>query len=94
MKVTDPQVKKDLHQRLRRIEGQVRGVQRMIEEERDCHEILQQLSAVRSASYSASLNLVRSYAKQCLTDPETNVPVEEFIENVLSALGQVNKTTG
>ncbi len=94
MRVTDPQVKSDLRRRLRRVEGQVRGVQRMIDEERDCHEILQQLSAVRSASYSASVALVRSYAKQCLTDPETNVPVEEFIDNVLDALGRINKTTG
>ncbi|MBS1253985.1 MAG: Copper-sensing transcriptional repressor CsoR [Anaerolineales bacterium] len=94
MRVTDPQVKSDLRRRLRRVEGQVRGVQRMIDEERDCHEILQQLSAVRSASYSTSVALVRSYAKQCLTDPEMDVPVEEFIDNVLDALGQVNKTTG
>lgn len=94
MRVTDPQVKNDLLKRLRRIEGQVRGVQRMIDEERDCHEILQQLSAVRSAAYSTSVTLVRSYAKQCLMDPETNVPAEDFIDNVLHALGQVNKTTG
>ncbi|RME46069.1 MAG: transcriptional regulator [Chloroflexi bacterium] len=94
MKVTDPKVKDDLLKRLRRIEGQVRGVQRMIEDERDCHEILQQLSAVRSASYYTSVALVRSYARQCLTNPEQEVPVEEFIENVLDALGQVNKSTG
>ncbi len=94
MKVTDPDVKSDLLKRLRRIEGQVRGVQRMIQEERDCHEILQQLSAVRSASYSASVNLVRSYAKECLTNPETDMPEEEFIDNMLNALGQVNKTMG
>ncbi len=94
MRVTDPKVKDDLLKRLRRIEGQVRGIQRMIEDERDCHEILQQLSAVRSASYYTSVTLVRAYAKQCLTDPESNVPVEEFIENVLDALGQVNKSTG
>lgn len=94
MQVTDPKVKDDLLKRLRRIEGQVRGVQRMIEDERDCHEILQQLSAVRSASYYTSVNLVRSYAKECLADPETDVPADEFIENVLNALGQVNKSTG
>ena len=94
MKVTDPKVKDDLLKRLRRIEGQIRGVQRMIEDERDCHEILQQLSAVRSASYYTSVALVRSYARQCLTDPEKKVPVEKFIEDVLNALGQVNKSRG
>lgn len=94
MKVTDAKVKDDLLKRLRRIEGQVRGVQRMIEDERDCQEILQQLSAVRSAAYYASVSLVRSYARQCLTDPDSDVPTEEFIENVLDALGQVNRSTG
>lgn len=94
MRVTDQKVKDDLLKRLRRIEGQVRGIQRMIDNERDCHEILQQLSVVRSASYYASVVLVRSYARQCLTDPETNVPAQEFIDNILDALGQVNKSTG
>lgn len=94
MRVTDPKVKDDLLLRLRRVEGQVRGIQRMIESERDCHEILQQLSAVRAALYYTSVTLVRSYAKECLADADTNVPADEFIENVLDALGQVNKTTG
>lgn len=94
MRVTDPKVKDNLLKRLRRIEGQVRGVQRMIEEERDCHAILQQLSAIRSATYSTSVGLVRSYASECLSDPGNDLPPDEFIENVLDALSQVNKTTG
>lgn len=92
MKVTDEDTKGALLARLRRIEGQVRGVQRMIEEERDCHEILQQMSAVRAAMYNASVELVRSYANQCVVDPESEVPPEEMIENLISALGRVSRT--
>lgn len=92
MKVTDEEVKGALLARLRRIEGQVRGVQRMIDEERDCHEILQQMSAVRAAMYNASVELVRSYANQCVRDPESEVEAEEMIENLISALGRVSRT--
>ena len=52
--------------RLRRIEGQVRGVQRMVDEERDCPDILQQMAAIRSAMHQASLVLARAYAARCL----------------------------
>ena len=41
----------------------------MIDEDRDCRSILQQLAAIRSAAHQASLVLVRSYAEQCLSEP-------------------------
>ncbi len=94
MQVTDPKVKDDLLKRLRRIEGQIRGIQRMVEAERDCHEILQQLSAVRSATYQTSVVLVRSYAAQCLQNSGNGLSAEDLVENLISALGQVNKTSG
>ena len=49
MKVEGTATKDELQKRLKRIEGQVRGVQKMLDEDRDCHEIVQQLSAIRSA---------------------------------------------
>ncbi len=55
-------------QRLRRVEGQIRGVENMLEEERDCQEILQQLSAIRSAVQSASRIFLQEYATACLTE--------------------------
>jgi DNA-binding FrmR family transcriptional regulator len=69
MREYPPDLQRDLINRLRRIEGQVRGVQRMIEEERDCREVLQQLMAVRSAVHQTSLRLVRHFAAECLQDP-------------------------
>lgn len=72
MELTSTEVKVDLTNRLRRIEGQVRGVQKMVEEERDCSAILQQMSAIRSAVHQASLVLARAYAARCLQEPESD----------------------
>lgn len=52
--------------RMRRIEGQARGVQRMIAEDRDCLDILTQLASLRSAVYGASVVLAQQYAVQCV----------------------------
>jgi len=68
MKIENPETKEQLIKRLKRIEGQVRGVQSMLEEERDCREIMQQLSAVSSAVKSTSRNFFQDYAALCLID--------------------------
>ena len=70
MKVQTPATKEELHKRLRRIEGQVRGVQKMLDEERDCHEIIQQLAAIRSAVQNASVIFMRQYASDCLINAD------------------------
>ncbi|MCS7178645.1 MAG: metal-sensitive transcriptional regulator [Anaerolineae bacterium] len=66
MAIQDPKVKADLIRRLRRIEGQTRGVARMIEEGRDCQEVLQQLAAIRAAVRQASVQVMRSYVLECI----------------------------
>ena len=58
--------KSDLVKRLRRIEGQTRGVQKMVEEERGCAEILHQLTAINEAVRSVSVILAEQYAVECL----------------------------
>jgi len=54
--------------RLRRIEGQVRGIQRMIEENRDCEAIVTQLMAARAALDRASLLIMSRHIERCLLD--------------------------
>ena len=71
MKIDNPQTKQDLIKRLRRIEGQLRGVQAMLNEERDCREIMQQLSAISSAVRSTSRSFFQDYATLCLADMDT-----------------------
>lgn len=66
MKIQNLETKEKLVQRLRRIEGQLRGVQSMLDEERDCREILQQLTAIHSAVQGASRFFLQEYATVCL----------------------------
>ena len=58
----------DLINRLSRIEGQVRGVKKMVEEERYCVDILTQVSAIQSALNSFNKVLLTSHIKSCVTE--------------------------
>ncbi len=58
--------RQNLVRRLKRIEGQVRGIQRMVEEDRECGDILAQLSAVNEAVRRVSILLAEQYAFECL----------------------------
>ncbi len=60
--------KKKLLSRLKRIEGQVRGVANMIEDDRYCIDILTQITALRSALDAVSLNLFEDHAKHCVSN--------------------------
>lgn len=60
----------DVLVRLRRIEGQVRGVSRMVEEDRDCRAVVTQLAAVRAAVASLSSLVAETYARECLCGSE------------------------
>ena len=68
MKIENLDTKNNLIKRLRRIEGQVRGIQTMLEEERDCREIMQQLSAASSAIKSTSRKFFQNYGTMCLAE--------------------------
>ena len=70
MILKNSETKAALIQRLKRIEGQIRGVQAMLEEERDCREIMQQLGAIHSAVQSTSRVFLQDYATACLTEME------------------------
>lgn len=59
--------KKKILVRLNRIEGQIRGIRKMIENEEDCKAVLTQLSAVKSALDSTSAILLDNHAKECLS---------------------------
>ena len=87
MKISDSTSKTDLLRRVRRLEGQARGVARMIEEDRDCSEILQQLAAVRSAAHQATVALVRNYATQCIVSDGSPEEIADAVATALSRLG-------
>ncbi len=96
MKIQNPEAKEKLILRLRRIEGQVRGVQSMLDEERDCREIMQQLAAIHSAVQGSSRIFLQEYATACLVEldesghPE-NAPVtrekrQKIIQDMIALL--------
>ncbi len=58
----------DVLLRLRKVSGQVQGITRMVEDERYCVDVLQQLSAVTSAVEAVSKVVVRNYLERCVTD--------------------------
>jgi DNA-binding FrmR family transcriptional regulator len=72
--------------RLRRIEGQVRGLQRMVEEDRYCADILTQLSSVQEALRAVGRELMRNHLKHCATaairssDADANAMYDEIID--------------
>lgn len=78
-----------LIKRLQRIEGQARGVRRMLEEDRDCQDILTQLAAIRGATHQVSMMLVKEYALNCLNDPGQYGSPDETITRLVNALGHL-----
>ena len=62
------EVRRDVLLRLRKINGQVQGITRMVEDDRFCVDVLQQLTAVNSAVESVSKAVVRNYLERCVTD--------------------------
>jgi DNA-binding FrmR family transcriptional regulator len=92
MKINNEETKDKLIQRLRRIEGQVRGVQNMLEQERDCREIMQQLTAIHSAVQSTNRAFFQDYAAVCLTEmdeavqPAGGPPVQIKREKILQEM--------
>ncbi len=61
----DPEIKDRNLKRLRRIEGQVRGIQRMIDEDRYCADVMTQISAVQEALRGVGRELMRNHLKHC-----------------------------
>ena len=60
--------KEDLKKRLRRVAGQVNGVERMVYEERYCIDILTQISAIRSALDRVAIGVLDDHARHCVVD--------------------------
>jgi len=82
--------KDQLRDRLARIEGQVRGIARMVEEDRYCVDILTQISAIQAALDRVGLGLLDDHARHCLigghggpTDPE------EQVQELMGAVGRM-----
>ena len=81
-------LRRDLIARLKRIEGQAQGVQRMLEDERSCSEVIHQLASIRAAARSASRALINHYVVARLHSASgyEAEELERTIADVLSVL--------
>jgi DNA-binding FrmR family transcriptional regulator len=80
--------RQELVRRLRKIEGQTQGIQKMLAENRDCREILNQLSSVRAATRRVSLELTKSYITACVNNPDC-LDSEEAVGEIISIVLRV-----
>lgn len=81
--------KADLVARLKSIEGQARGIERMLEEDRDCLGIIDQLAALRGATQAVALQALEVFAAQCLH--ESGADKEQILAQVVSAISRLTR---
>jgi CsoR family transcriptional regulator, copper-sensing transcriptional repressor len=80
--------KEQLNRRLKRIEGQVRGVERMVEEDRYCIDVLTQISAIQAALDKVALGLLDDHAAHCVIGAAEGER-EEKTEELMAAVGRL-----
>ncbi len=79
-------VRKDIQNRLRRIEGQVKGVEKMIDSEANCKDVLIQIAAIRSALNKVGGIVLENYAKDCINTNDSNCFPKDKIDDMMEAL--------
>lgn len=85
--------REDYLKRLRRIEGQVRGIQRMIEEDTYCIDVLTQIAAATKALQSVSVGLLDEHVRHCVRNAAADDPAkaDEMIEEAVRAIERLVK---
>ena len=82
----DAEKREELQNRLKRIEGQTRGIQRMIDEGRDCLAIIDQVAAAKAAMNALSVDLIETFAMYCLRHPDEFSSTEGAVEQAVKAI--------
>ncbi|MCF6409316.1 metal-sensing transcriptional repressor [Pseudalkalibacillus salsuginis] len=78
--------------RLKRIEGQVRGLNKMVEEDRYCMDILVQISAINSALKQVGFSLMERHANTCVKHSIESGNGDEYIEELMKIVRQFSKS--
>jgi DNA-binding FrmR family transcriptional regulator len=82
--------KDELLKRLARIEGQVRGISRMVEDDRYCIDVVTQIAAIQAALDKVSLGLLDGHARVCMApDSDAETPPEERVGELMGAVGRL-----
>ena len=88
----DPEIKATNMRRLRRIEGQVRGLQKMVQEDRYCADVVMQIASVQEALRGVARQLMRNHLKHCATtaikkgEPHAEAMYDELLEVIYKHL--------
>jgi CsoR family transcriptional regulator, copper-sensing transcriptional repressor len=80
--------KLEVKARLSRIEGQVRGIERMVDEDRYCIDILTQVNAVKAAIDKVALSLLEDHVEHCVADAMRAGEGEEKLHELTTAIGR------
>lgn len=81
--------KKDLLDRLRRIEGQTRGIQRMVDEDAYCIDILTQVNSVTAALRAVGMMLLDDHVRHCVRESIEQGNGDEKVEELMAAVGRL-----
>lgn len=81
--------KKELKRRLKRIEGQVQGISRMLDDDRYCDEVLLQISAINNSLKSLGNQILKSHLSTCVTEDIKNDKME-IIDDVMELIRRLN----
>jgi DNA-binding FrmR family transcriptional regulator len=82
--------KKALQDRLRRIEGQVRGLQRMVDEDTYCIDILTQVSSVNAALKAVGMGLLDAHVRHCVRESIEQGEGDDKVEELMAAVGRLS----
>jgi DNA-binding FrmR family transcriptional regulator len=83
--------KEDLRARLRRIEGQVRGLQRMVDEDQYCIDILTQLNSATAALRAVGMGLLDDHVRHCVRESLEQGSGDEKVEELIAAVARFAK---
>jgi DNA-binding FrmR family transcriptional regulator len=81
----------DLGARLKRIEGQAKGIQKMIDDDRDCVQVMDQIASIKAAINGLSAEMLGAFALHCLNNPGQFPSPERAIEQAVQALVRAGK---
>ena len=81
--------KDSLTKRLRRIEGQVRGVEKMVDEDRYCIDVITQISAIQAALDKVALGLLSEHADHCVVHGHGGQTPEQNVEELMAAVARL-----
>ena len=81
--------RKKVIDRLSRIEGHVRGIKKMVEEDRDCPDLLHQLAAVKAAINKTSELILEDHIQSCLMDAVNEGSTDESLKELMAAVSKL-----